>query len=54
MLIICRNLLKLFEIKLILVVIFSKREVWVVFREVEGYHGPVEVSGPSTSVVRAR
>lgn len=38
MLIICRNLLKLFEIKLILVVIFSKREVWVDFEEVEDSH----------------
>lgn len=51
MLIISRNLLKLFEIKLILVVIFSKREVWVDFGKVEGSHGPVEVSGPSTSPV---
>lgn len=41
--------MKLFEIKLILVVIFTRREVLVVCGEVEGSHGPVEVSGPSTS-----
>lgn len=51
MLIICRNLLKLFEIKLILVVIFTKREVLVVCGEMEGSHGPVGVSGPSTSAM---
>lgn len=48
MLIICRNLLKLFEIKLILVVIFTRREVRAVRGVMVGSHGPVELSGPST------
>lgn len=50
MLIICWNLLKLFEIKLILVVIYFRGEFLVVCGDVEGSHGPVSLSGPSTSM----
>lgn len=53
MLIICWNLLKLFEIKLILVVIYTRGEVLVDRGEVEGFLRPVLVSGPSTSVPAA-
>lgn len=40
--------IKLFQIKLILVEIFTRREVLAVRGEVVGSHGPVELSGPST------
>lgn len=50
MLIICWNLLKLFEIKLMLVVIYTRGEVLDVCGGVEGSGGPVPVSGPSTSM----